>query len=176
MVQDGERLFIDRDGNGDLTEPGECVKGRPPSQTNGPTEFGPISVLAKKGVLTKTTIEVQASPSLTFVYCHAEGQPWQRAVVDAGGYLAFSRSPQTAPVLHFQGPLTIGLRFNREFKRHSRPEDFDVFVGTPGIGPGSFVRFGNASIANEIHPELEIDFPRDNGATIHVKMILDKRC
>ena len=33
MVHDGDRLYVDRNGNGDLTEEGEWVKGEEKSQT-----------------------------------------------------------------------------------------------------------------------------------------------
>lgn len=175
LVLDGDDLFIDRNGNLDLTETGEMVKGQQRPERKGETQFDGGAITAK-GVAPKTRLEVVVVPGLTFVYCHTERQPWQRAVVDREGYLAFADKPQTAPVLHFQGPLTIGLRFNEEFSRHDQPENLDIMVGTPGLGIGSFVRFGHETINKDIRPVLEIDFPANGGQTIHVKTTLDKRC
>ena len=176
LVLDGDTLFIDRNGNRDLTEAGENVKGQPRPQGQGEVQFDAGTITAEVGVPPKARLEVVVVPGLTFVYCHTGGQPWQRAVADREGYLAFGSKPETAPVLHFQGPLTIGLRFDHHFKRHGRPEDLDIMVGTPGVGPGSFVRFGNETVTKDIRPALEIDFPGNDGRMIHVKTTLDKRC
>ena len=176
MVLDGDTFFIDRNGNLDLSEAGEDVKGEPSPKGHGEVQFNAGTITAKDGVLPNTRLEVLVVPELTFVYCRVEKQPWQRAVVDNEGYLAFANKPQSAPVLHFQGPLTIGLRFDHKFKRHSGPEDLDIMVGTPGLGIGSFVRFGHETVAKDIRPVLEIDFPGNDARIIHVKTTLDKRC
>lgn len=175
LVLDGDTLFIDRNGNLDLTEAGEKVKGKPHPERKAETQFDAGTITAK-GVPPNTRMEVIVVPDLTFVYCHTERQPWQRAVVDPAGYLAFGNRPQAAPVLHFQGPLTVGLRFDHKFKRHSSPEDLDIMVGTPGLGIGSFVRFGHEKVNKDIRPIVEIDFPGAAGRMIHVKTSLDKRC
>lgn len=176
LILDGDTLFIDRNGNLDLTETGENVKGRSRPQGQRELEFNAETITAKEGVPPKTRLEVVAVPGLTFVYCHSEGQPWQRAVVDGEGYLAFSEKPQSAPVLHFQGPLTIGLRFDHPFKRHGSLEHLDIMMGTPGVGHGSFGRFGNQGVAKNLHPGVEIEFPGANGRSIKVKTVLEKRC
>ena len=175
LVLDGDTLFIDRNGNLDLTEAGEKVKGQPHAQRPTETNFDAGTITAK-GVSPKTRLEVLVVPDLIFVYSHTERPPWQRAVVDSAGYLAFGNKPQTAPVLRFQGPLTIGLRFDHQFKRHNEPEDLDIMVGTAGLGIGSFVRFGHENVRKDIRPVVEIDFPGDGGRMIHVKTTLDKRC
>ena len=174
MVLDGDTLFIDRNGNLDLTEAGESVKGMP-RQAHGEIQFHALTITAE-GVPANTRLKVTAGPDLTFVYCYSLGPSWQRAVVDNQGYLSFADKPQTAPVLHFQGPLMIGLRFDNKFRRHSGPEDLDVMVGTPGVGIGSFVRFGHETLAKNLRPVLEIDFPEIDGRLIHVRTTLDKRC
>ena len=176
MVLDGDTIFIDRNGNLDLTEAGESEKGQPRPQTHGEMQFKAVAITAQGGVQRDTRLKVTVGPDLTFVYCYTFGQPWQRAVVDDEGYLAFANKPQTAPVLHFQGPLTIGLRFDHKFKRNAAPEDLDIMVGTPGLGIGSFVSFGHESVAKDLRPVLEIDFPGNDSRMIHVKTTLYKRC
>src|SRR5438477_5497284 len=102
MVLDADTLFIDRNGNLDLTEAGESVKGQPRT-AHGEIQFKAMTITAQGGVPPDTRLKVTVGPDLTFVYCYTFGQPWQRAVVDDEGYLAFANKPQTAPVLHFQG-------------------------------------------------------------------------
>ena len=174
LVLDGDKLFIDRNGNLDLTEAGENVKGQPSHQ--GEIQFNAGIVTAGNGVPPKARLEVFMAGELTFVYCHTEGNTWQRAVVDKEGYLAFGNKPQTAPVLHFRGPLTIGLRFNHRFKRQGPAEDLDIMVGTPGVGPGIFVRYGHETVAKNLHPVVGIEFPGANGQSLWFKTALEKRC
>lgn len=143
LVLDGNTLFVDRNGNSDLTEAGERLEGNPVANSPGEGSFNAVAISVKEGVPPQAGLEVRVHPSLTFVYCHSEGRPWQRAVVDSQGYLMFGKDPEHAPVLHFNGPVAVGLRFAHKFTRHGQVEDLDVFVGSPGIGVGSFVRFGH---------------------------------
>jgi hypothetical protein len=168
LVLDGEILYVDRNGNLDLTETGERVKGL---QKDGMVEFNAGPVTATEGVPPNTRLEVLTSPDLTFVYAHSEGRPWQRAVVDKQGYLKFGPTRETAPVLHFNGPLTMGLRFDNHLSRQKR-QDVDVMVGTPGIGVGSFVRFGHEGVDAKAQPALEISY----GGKEPAKIVLGERC
>src|SRR5437667_3709231 len=77
LVLDGDTLFIDRNGNLDLTEAGENVKGKPNPQSQGEVQFNAGTITAEDGVPPKARLEVFVAPGMTFVYCHAEGRPWQ---------------------------------------------------------------------------------------------------
>src|SRR5262245_20330579 len=110
LVLDGDTLYVDRNGNGDLTEAGEAVKAK-----SG--RFEPVPIPAQDGVAPDTRVEVQFAGNLTFVYCHTQGRPWQRAVVDRAGDLQFAGTTQAAPVIHFHGPLTLAPRFEQPFAR-----------------------------------------------------------
>ncbi len=172
LILDGDTLYVDRNADLDLTAANERVRGKP--QPDGQRSFPSVAIDPKPGVPADTRREVWAGPDLTFVYCRTPNQPWQRAVVDSQGYLKFSDKPQTAPVLHFYGPLTMGLRFDNQFKRRSKPEELDVMVGTPGLGAGSFVRFGHEGIPEGLYPSVEILWPGKPGEPM--RALLKKRC
>jgi hypothetical protein len=175
LISDGNTIYFDRNGDGDLTQADEKIPGKPALRNQNEITFDCGYITTTNGVPDKTRIEVLSSPGLTFVQAYSEGRPWQRAVVDKQGYLEFGATRQSAPILHFNGPLTIGTRFDPRFKRKAKAEelDFDVMVGTPGVGAGSFVRFGNEAVDPAIHPELEVLFP---GLSAPTRIILDKRC
>src|SRR5438552_7665237 len=69
MVLDGDTLFIDRNGNLDLTEAGERVRGEPSPKNQGEVQFNAGTITARDGVLPNTRLEVLLVPDLTFVYC-----------------------------------------------------------------------------------------------------------
>src|SRR5438477_11871119 len=68
MVLDGDTLFIDRNGNLDLTEAGESVKGQPRT-AHGEIQFKAMTITAQGGVPPDTRLKVTVGPDLTFVYC-----------------------------------------------------------------------------------------------------------
>ena len=168
LVLDGAVLYVDRNGNGDLTEAGEVMTAKE-------GQFDGVSIIAKDGVAPDTRVEVQLAGELTFVYCHAKGRPWQRAVVDRAGNLHFAASRQAAPIIHFNGPLTLAPRFEQPFDR-AAATDLEVMVGTPGQGAGTFARLGNGEVDKDLHPVAEIAFPSGAGAPEKLRVVLDQRC
>ena len=177
LVLDGKTLYVDRNQNLDLTDPGERVRADSTSKADSELKFdGGNVVFHKPDLPSQVRLEVLVTPPLTFVYCQTEGQPWQRAVVDPKGYLNFGSNLQTAPVLHFLGPLTVGLRFDYHFKRSGPADDLDVMVGTPGEGVGSFVRYTHNGIPSRVQPIIEATFPTGSGGVIKTKTILLNRC
>jgi hypothetical protein len=129
LVHDGDRLYVDRNGNGDLSEEGEEVKAveqrsNLSSATKGERveswswkfDIGAI----REGQLKHDALVIEISHgeySLkegklrivdhTFVTLKLEGK-WQQS---AYGPFSFARRPQDAPVIHFNGPLTIVPRY-----------------------------------------------------------------
>lgn len=169
LVLDGDTLYVDRNGNGDLTEAGEAVKAKS-------EQFESVPISAKEGVASDTSLEVQLAGGLTFVYCHTKGKPWQRAVVDKAGNLQFGGTRQAAPVIHFNGPLTLAPRFDQPFDRVPSTTDLEVMVGTSGLGVGTFARLANDEVVKDQHPVAEIAFPTADGTPEKLHIVLDQRC
>src|SRR5262245_28720533 len=119
LVRDGGVLYVDRNGNGDLTEEGEQVKAveqRPngTSATEGErVELGAWKFVVgavREGKLKHDALVVEmqrfehvpkkGKPRVVghmFVALKLEGKRQQTAY----GYFAFARRPQDAPVVHF---------------------------------------------------------------------------
>jgi hypothetical protein len=184
-------LYVDRNGNGDLTEADERIEalvheyeefsrlgGVRPSKTRM-LEFSVGALKDKKGNLYKDVkITVQwfmGSKRPCFVEMTSPGIGGQRAEIG----LVFAERPEDAPVLHFGGPLTMrfalgsvhGLSLTEEFSLQAE-------VGTPGRGPNSFVSLSNASFPKDLHPKAVIEFPHRAAAQppIRMEITLDHRC
>jgi len=96
---------------------------------------------------------------------------------------SFGARPQDAPVLHFNGPLTIGLQTKwfygwPVFARGEEGSKLTVVIGTPGLGEGSFAHIGYDDVPNDAHPVTEIRFPAKTPGKgpILVRVPLKQRC
>jgi hypothetical protein len=188
LVQDGETLYVDRNGNGDLTEDGERVALKRKDKTFRVFEAGSIT----DGPLTHTLLslvqrlagddEVGDAKELTQIKGHGT-EPWvwsvgltaERAADDDRklprkigyvangdvlGYLVFADRPQDAPVIHLNGPWSLGLQDIKQRLTVGRQSQLRIGVGTPGIGPGTFafVLYPD-TIPADAYPVAEITFP-----------------
>jgi hypothetical protein len=98
---------------------------------------------------------------------------------DGLGYLLFADRPQDAPVIHFNGPWTLGLQDVKQSFTPGKQARFQIGVGTQGIGAGTFtfVLYPD-TIPNDVYPVAEITFPpKAAGETaIEQKFTLKQRC
>lgn len=92
--------------------------------------------------------------------------------------LSLSAVRDSAPLIHFNGPLTMGrYRETTKFKI-DKVTDFYSFVGTKGEGEGTFTAIENTEIPEGASPVAEFTFPnRVKGEPpITVKSNLTVRC
>jgi hypothetical protein len=186
LVQDGETLYVDRDGDGNLTGPGKRFE---------PAKQGDLRVYQvgdlKVGGLTHTGLAVmRAKATRAMVRDDREWQrvkkagpePWlwsmtltaQRGAEDkrdlprriaytvAGdvtGELVFAERAQDAPVVHFNGPFTLALLDPGQQLTPGRKAMLLVGVGTRGVGPGTFASVQYSNTIPAVHPRAEITFP-----------------
>ncbi len=98
---------------------------------------------------------------------------------DGLGYLLFGDRPQDAPVIHFNGPWTLGLQDIHQRIAIGKPRDLQIGVGTQGIGPGtfSFVLYPGL-IPNDAYPVADITFPaKSPGETPpQTRVVMKRRC
>jgi hypothetical protein len=217
LVLDGDTLYVDRNGNGDLTEQGERV-AMPAFKK--PEEPGAIAAQreAKAGDIhdgrfTHTDLEItqarlapdwkehdregelirrfflRSNPdgllygvSLSVELRSGQGRVQFVAVADTQGCLCFADSPGAAPVIHFDGPLQMGLQPAQELLRRDKPAELHCCVGTPGLGKGAFATLVYATnaalVPAKCHPVAEVEF---SAASAHAKPLrarftLDHRC
>lgn len=83
------------------------------------------------------------------------------AGLDRHGKLQFADSAAAAPVVHFDGPLTLDLFHEQE--PLVTGEVLSVVVGTPGVGPGTFVHLPCDAFPQDAWPRAAIEYPRKGG-------------
>jgi hypothetical protein len=188
-VLDGDVLYVDRNANGDLTEPGEKVEAQR-FQERRTFEVGTIL----DGARSHTHVTVSTTPlaglDVTFgrrpefsqvlkrrpdsracvvsaevsVPDRRGSGPEGRVVQLCGGsefhgILLFADRPADAPILHFGGPWSLTLHGPYALNRNARCELFLGF-GTPGLGSGAFTFVSYASLVPDgVYPVAELTLP-----------------
>jgi hypothetical protein len=191
LVLDGNTLYVDRNGNGDLTEQGESTG---PAETNtDPCSFKAITVLHSDG---KT--EEELSFALYGWFDYKEGKEtdrvspsvsvgwkgrWFGSWGDETGPCVWGRTPKDAPVLHIDGPLQMGFEVPAEYALEPKGEgkfELKVGVGTKGLGKGAFVHLSYAkdAIPKDVYPTAVLDFPNKTPGEppVRVRAVLKQRC
>jgi hypothetical protein len=207
LVQDGDTLYVDRNGDGDLTGDAKRVNLKQQSDSFRSFEVGDLKV----GGLTHTGLSVtqmKATPELV-----GNDQEWERVkksgpepwmwwvritaerddsdkrdlprkigyVIngDGDGMLLFADRPQDAPVIHLNGPFTLGLQDRKQRTVPGEKIMLQIGVGPRGVGPGTFafVLYPN-TIPETAYPEAEITFPAKapGQAPLKRKYTLKQRC
>lgn len=198
LVQDGDTLYVDRNGNGDLTEDDKRVKIKQNDDSFRSFEAGDIKIdgLTHAGL---SVMQMKASPELCgndeeWERVKKSGpEPWiwwvritaERAAADkrdlpkkisyvangdGAGMLLFADKPQDAPIVHLNGPFTLALQ---DRKQRFIPGDklmLQIGVGPQGVGPGTFafVLYPN-TIPNDVYPEANITFPANSAGQTPIK-------
>jgi hypothetical protein len=189
---DKDYLYVDRNGNGDLTEEGERVAAtmlkrkiyssiaKGGSYDEPFLEFPIGQIKDSEGTIykdVKVTVQwfVGRERPCT-IYASAPGRGTQRTELYK---LVFADRPQDAPVLRFGSPMTMRFALGMT-QSLSLTEEFNLQaeVGTIGSGPGSFASMGNDSFPKDLHPVAEIEWPHREASKPPIKMsvTLNQRC
>jgi hypothetical protein len=159
LVQDGNRLYVDRNGNGDLSEPGESV-----SAHNG-TYFSVDRVREFSGTAhqhLRITSMTNGTFSLTL---GEEGQRGQFVGIGRMERPTWGDKAASAPIIHLAGPMTLERygpiytvprgapeSANRRFKLR-------LLLGTPGLGKGTFASYDDLCSENLGPVQADIEYP-----------------
>jgi hypothetical protein len=184
VVKAGDTVFIDRNGDGDLTGSGEKfasfqdVKDIEIADPDGKTRY----VITSAGVN-----ENRENKALSLmVNVDVIGPVKYRQYCD----VTLADGPGTARVAHFHGPLTIGPRTinfkipeGSALKLGDDPTDLTGYIGTMGEKAGCWVVVCSESdernaIPKDKHPVVDIEFPpkKPGSPTIKKRYFLEKRC
>ena len=189
LVLDGDTLYVDRNGNGDLTEPHEIVKGE---GKNGRYTFQAGEVQDGERTHVELNVDVgdlsalpESPNELPDVWEVLRRQPQSKSYsvaldvsmpgfkgagndgripqaafgFDNNGILQFANHPQDAPVLHFGGSWVV-TTFGPQTIELDRENDFVLVLGTRGLGPGTFAySWYEGLVPDELAPVLKIEFP-----------------
>lgn len=189
LVQDGPVLYVDRNGNGDLTDAGErlaATKSEYADEGDYTFKVGEIRDGNRRHtdlVVSVTKLQNIAAQDPTAARLLTKNpkaransvrvamdQPrWKgtgvggrvdwQTSLDFNDLLQFSDKPQDAPIIHFGGPLQATL-FGQNRLTIDRDEDVVLGVGAPGVGPGTTAFIGYEGLMPEnLYPVLEITYP-----------------
>jgi hypothetical protein len=187
LVIDGDTLYVDRNGNGDLTEEYKKVRAsRLPNQQL--FEVGTVKPASHEYIELNVTrqrlpdgaagpqpehfrrlhsdqtdpvtysVGVQVeNPLILRGKSDSTARITQVASSDSRGLLQFALSPQEAPIIHFDGTWTLDL--------HHRPEllpgsvmNLEIGVGTKGLGAGTFAFVPFYVVPASVRPRVEFTF------------------
>src|SRR5262249_31826721 len=197
LVLDGDTLYADRNGNGDLTEERERFVAGP--VTNGYKgrvwQVGDVAASGGKAVYTELTVSDIATVADSFqsrglgitvkvpIGSSRAFQSAGSAVHPAEGYnLRFADRPQDAPVIHFGGPLRILLRHPERFTsgiKAGQRYQFEARVGTPGLDKDTPAVIDDTDLGLSVDPDegtvAELEFVDRDGRKqrLHSKLVCD---
>jgi hypothetical protein len=189
LALDGDKLHVDRNANGDLTDDGPPIsakidgEGDTASRSFTLSELRDGSRLHKNLVLGVYSLKHFAQNAVHKDYFakHPDEQLYGLtldvdcpgktgngiggrvehlvSIMDATGYLRFTTTAADAPIVHFGGPLNVTL-WSKENLMVGRQSDVVLGVGTPGVGSGTTAYCAYEKfIPDGRNPTVEITYP-----------------
>jgi len=179
VVLDGTTLYVDRNGDSDLTGADErfdggLVRRDPKGNVQSVMYFGADLTEPSGAKHTLLYLSVINSGLSTFakIGVTVNGKTEQMAGLTN---LRLGEKGQDAQVIHFGGTEMVvrpSLSL-RGYLDENAPGGFQVQVGTPGIGTGSFASFLSARTAEGVGPIAEFEFtPRKAGEPTKITLKL----
>jgi hypothetical protein len=156
LVVDGDVLYVDRNGNGDLTEKGERYAGA--RSPDGTTRWHLGDIVEADRKIRHTDLRVRRSGS--FHLSLRTGDGLHQEVGNELGRLEFAERAREAPIVHFAGPLTFLLRKNPEQRLELVPggdAHFIALLGTPGLGAGTAAYSHSAAFEKPGAPRMVVE-------------------
>lgn len=177
LVLDGDVLYVDRNGNGDVTEADERITN--PKKTQEGLFF----------VLRQTTYEIgelttaDGKSAWHDVSVRKFGDEEEQVLISATGEYEqwagpkLAKSPEAAPIVHFGGPLTMRLA-SYNLVTGAEGEELFAQIGTQGVGDDSFAVISYETIPEELYPLAEIELPpaQPGGKPFLIKVVFNGRC
>src|SRR5262245_47036639 len=147
LVLDGKDLYVDRNGDGDLTDAAERVEffngqlirfdGIDLRRAGGKVH----SFFLRMWVKDSGRIDITVNRKVALPNRLA---PWKETQTEMAGFtesdFRFADRPQDAPIVHMDGPLTLKPRDTKQVFVRGGTTHFPVMVGTQGLGKGTFTQ------------------------------------
>ncbi len=181
LVQDGDVLYVDKNGNGDLTDKREQCPAEEP-QDKIAREYGAQpadeyrvwnvgDIVEPDGKTRHTGLEVSHSAGIYMLRVQTQTYDHRHEYVPGGFRLQFADRPQDAPIVHFAGPLAGYLRTRHPLIR-GQSQSLWATLGTRGLGNGAFAIIFDGKLYAETELLGEIEFPAKvaGGEPIRVKI------
>jgi hypothetical protein len=152
LAMDDNCLYVDRNGDGDLTATGNRVRfNEPYGRWESGDIRGPEGKLRYRLSLRRYTKAISGVK----LFVKEEGKKGYIAGDPDGEPLVFGASPSQAPVVHVGGPLVTDLSYYGQGTA-ARSLVLRVRVGTRGLGQGAFAA---VLLPDKVFPVAEIEFP-----------------
>jgi hypothetical protein len=201
LVVDGETLYVDRNGNGDLTEANKRVE-QPKKIEVAPGMYKHMNSFdlgEVQGLRLRVDFWVRNKdfvPDNEFekkILKDHQENGWEFATlyrVKADGSnlsaqipVAFCRNAKDTQICHLGGRLTFALRANDLLERHSDKNILQMRIGTPGLPARKwsdpvFAPLGTNEVPADLHPVAHFEFPHKDAKQPPIKLeaVLNQRC
>ena len=181
MVEDGKRLFVDKNANGDLTDDGPPIE---PSNVRhiDANRWDFDYVL---DAITPTN----GSRDTSFVlrrWNYGDKADSYGLSLSVGGQIPmyagwfgtfWATNRAQAPVIHFGGPLTPKLLRRKEFTIGETQKQLDLCFLNPGSGPGAESLLSIDALPRDALLNVNIEWPTAGGsASLRTSYLLNQRC
>jgi hypothetical protein len=195
LVLDGDALYVDRNGNGDLTEPGNRIDPhlamhnspeRPDMKImrdfslrrpvkDGRPEGEPIFPCVPDLFWFYVSHFIPADEREDALADSFRKKPFRVAIGIMGhgedSSLVFASRPGDAPILHFDGPRQLALHPYSQPMHRGETSWLEVELRTPGLGAS--VRTDSPEGIGDIHPIAEVECPPRRPGTEPVRFRLE---
>ena len=181
MVEDGKRLFVDKNANGDMTDDGPPIEPsnvRHLDANRWDFEYSLAAITPANGPYSTNFVLRRWN------YADKEDSYGLSLSVDgqmpmyAGWFGTFwSTNHESAPVMHFGGPFTPQVLRRKEFTIGETHQRLSLCFINPGSGPGAESRLSIDALPSFVVPELNIEWPTAGGsAPLRTSYNLTQRC
>jgi hypothetical protein len=188
LVEDGRKLYVDRNANGDLTDDG------PPIEPSNVRSLGRVRDSQAERwdfdyllpEFTPTGGPAQKELQLRrWNYGDSAGDEYGLSLtldgtipMYAGWFTSFwAASPERASIVHFGGPLTPHLLRNKNFTPGASLERLSVGFMNDGSGKGATSRLSIDALPVDVVPVVHIRWPTNEGdPPLETTHRLDQRC
>jgi len=176
LIRDGGTLYVDRNGNGDLTEAEDKVAKDKPGPKEG-ERFRLGTLVESDGKTEHRQVGVKFEGDNCFLSAQVIGWGNQDNRPHEG-WLQFAAKPTDAPVVHFRGPLTLRLTRPLALSGKDRAGEVRAELGTRGLGKGTFMTLPHFGVPAGAHPVADLEFPHKKVGEppLKVRVVMNHRC
>lgn len=174
-------LYADLNSNGDLTEPGEAFELEEAGQYKQTFYLACVVPELSAGEIAHTNLKIKYGQTGEQVRGVFSVQRWgsSESTTDADLVpLEMTNKSEVIPLLHFDGPLTMGNYRKVVEMPRGQESKFYTLVGTAGESGGTLTAIDNSEIDHDAHPQAEFEFPHQDPSQppLKVKADLPTRC
>jgi hypothetical protein len=166
MVEDGKRLFVDKNANGDLTDDGPPLQPSDVRTDSGGSDFSYLlETIAPEDGSKHTKFKLRRWNYKDPTDSYGLSLTLDDQVPMYAGWFGtfWSASSKTAPAIHFGGPLTPRMLRSKEFTVGEKNERLSLAFINPGSQDGAASRLSIEALNPLIVPEVQIEWPAAPG-------------